>query len=375
MSTDYTAENIPDGLHLGLPEEIYHAIPALSASGLKNLLISAPDFWARSYMNPAREEDEGGGGKDDWRIVGKAFHARILEGREIFAKRFALEFMPPKDCLKTVEDIKTALKALGIKATGNKPDLIAALLLAEPGALIYDVLAEQYAEDNKSKILIPHDLLAKIEISAAMIERHPQIKKCFVGGFPEVTLIWTQEIWIEGNGVPARREVVRFKCRYDYLKPAAIIDLKTFSNIQEKSIDDAIYGAIASKKYHIQASFYLDSVPMLKDAIKEGRIFSTVGYLEDRGHTRETLGGWLSDLLETQEHDFYFVFQQKGAAPLARCKKFTRGQIYRMACVQISDAISRFIQYRATYGNDYWVDQSEIEDLDDLLFPSYIGRL
>ena len=50
---------------------------------------------------------------------------------------------------------------------------------------------------------------------------------------------------------------IRFKARFDYLKPKAIVDLKTFGNFMNKPIDSAIYSAMASGKYHIQAAFYM----------------------------------------------------------------------------------------------------------------------
>ena len=43
---------VADGFYFDLPEDDYHAIPALSASGIKNLLISNPDFWFLIHSKP-----------------------------------------------------------------------------------------------------------------------------------------------------------------------------------------------------------------------------------------------------------------------------------------------------------------------------------
>lgn len=73
------ASDIQGGLHFNLPEETYHAIPVLSSTGIKDLLMSPVDFLARSWMNTepedADEEDD-----KDLKKIGHAYHARILEG-------------------------------------------------------------------------------------------------------------------------------------------------------------------------------------------------------------------------------------------------------------------------------------------------------
>ena len=49
--------------------------------------------------------------------------------------------------------------------------------------------------------------MRRIEIAAAMIEHHPELRHCFIGGYAEVTVIWFEDgLW--------------FKARFDYLKPA-----------------------------------------------------------------------------------------------------------------------------------------------------------
>jgi hypothetical protein len=48
----------PDGIYLNLPEDDYHADPALSASGIKKLLQSPADYWFTSVHNPDREDKD-----------------------------------------------------------------------------------------------------------------------------------------------------------------------------------------------------------------------------------------------------------------------------------------------------------------------------
>lgn len=163
-----------------------------------------------------------------------------------------------------------------------------------------------------------------------------------------VTVIWTED-------------GIRFKSRFDYLKPKAIIDLKTFANMMNKPIDSAIYSAMASRKYHVQASFYLR-------AVQRAQTLPVFGKSPD--------ADWLKTFRETQQHDFWFVFQQKGIAPLARLKRFTRGSLWSCGEVATDEAISRYNFYIDKYGSDLpWVDDAPPEDIDDSLFPAYTTEL
>lgn len=333
-----------DGVYFNLQEDEYHALPALSASGIKNLLVSPLDFYMRSWMAPAEVRDS----EDSFAmILGRAYHKRILEGKEAFYKSYAPEFVAPEGCLKTIEDLKAALPAdVETKKAKKKEDFIELVRNTLPAAPIYDLLKHDYLTEHDGKEFLSQKIIAEIEIAAAMIEKHPEISKCFRGGYPEVSVVWT-----EGD--------VRMKARFDYLKPKAVIDLKTFGNYQNKPVDAAIYAAMASGKYHIQAAFYLRAVEMAKRLPEWHGIDA----------------GFRQRVFECEAHDFFFVFQQKGIAPLARAKKFTLGGIYGAGCAAIEDAIQRFKHYREKYGEDPWVDDAPIDDFEDLLFPAYTTEL
>jgi hypothetical protein len=342
---------IEDGVYFSLPESDYHALPALSASGIKNLLISPMDFWARSWMNPLKDIDEEDGDEPEWKIIGHAYHKRILEGKTAFDACYAPTFEAPKGCLKTIDDIETHLREIGADTKGcnSKPKWIARLKEVEPAALIYDELRAGYLKKHDGMEFLPIEAITKIELAAAMIEKHPHLVKCFRGGYPEVTVIWSE------NGVP-------FKSRFDYLKPKAVIDLKTFANLMNKPIDSAIYSAMASRKYHIQAAFYLR-------AVKAAQTLS---------HPVDFPGDdkWLEAFTDCTEHDFFFVFQQKGIAPLARGKKFIRGSLWACGEVAIDEAIARYKHGVETFGPDApWIDNAPIEEFDDSMFPAYATEL
>ena len=337
------------GLYFGLDEEVYHQLPYLSASGIKNILISPMDFWAMSWMNPLKPERNTEAMK-----IGKAYHKRILEGAEAFADSYTVEFDGPEysATLKTAQDMQVALRARGLPVSGNKPDLMARLRASDPTIQFYDEIYEDWRDNEAAgKEVLSQTMIDRIEIAAAMIEKHPELSKCFTGGYPEATVIWEEQGTF-------------FKARVDYLKAKAIIDLKTFENMMGKPVDNAIYYAMASQKYHIQAAFYMaHAAPMAVRFAKEGRVF---GYA-----TKD----FLTRLAQTDSHDFYFVFQQKGIAPVARGKKFPRGLMFGCGEQAITDAIKKFKECLRTYGTGPWVDPTPIDELEDERFPVFATEL
>lgn len=344
---------IEDGIYFEMDEADYHALPFLSASGIKNLLISPMDFWARSWMNPLKDMEDADTDEPEWKITGHAYHKRILEGRKAFESRYAATFEAPDGCLKTIDDIETALKEMGADTKGcnSKPKWIARIKEVDPSVLLFDELRADYLQQHDGKEFLSQKAITKIELSAAMIEKHPHLQKCFRGGYPEVTVVWTED-------------GIRFKCRFDYLKTKAIIDLKTFANLMSKPIDNALYSAMASRKYHIQAAKYMRGAEKGKELAARGKILG------------ECDQHFIEHFIASPPHDFFFVFQQKGIAPLARGKKFTRGSLWSCGEVAIDEAVRRFSFYMDKHGDkEPWVDDTPIDEFDDSLFPSYTTEL
>lgn len=183
--------------------EEYHALQRFSASGIKKILVSAQDFWSSSWMNPDKREY-----KSDAFNVGTAYHTRILEGMQVFDRRYAIK----PECDK--------------RTTAGK-QIYANWLLQHPGAEPID--AELYT-----------DILAA---KANEIEH-------FTGGKAEASILWDDE----ETGVP-------MKTRLDYLKPGQIVDLKTFSNTGSMDINRLIANHIVKYNYYTQAAVYSVAMP------------------------------------------------------------------------------------------------------------------
>lgn len=339
------------GVHFGLDDDLYHAVPALSNTGIKNLLVSPTDFWARSWMAP-RPDDEPE--EAEHFKVGKAFDKRIVEGSETFYGAY-YEALSPDDypkAIHTADDIKEALEKCGVKPKGRKKtDWAAQLADADPSVQIWDQLKGQHEARHAGKTPLGRKLIERIEIAAAMIEKHPDLSKAFTGGMPQVSIFWV----CPQTGVP-------MKARLDYLKPRAIVDLKTFANRRGMPIDRAIAYEIAAYRYHIQCAVYHEAVEQIPALVKAGKVVGTV----DRG--------FLDAVVKGKDRKFLFVFQQKGIAPVARGKILPKLNVFDIARIQVNDAKRKFVECVETFGPEHWIDTAGVEEIDDTSIPSFIGN-
>ena len=236
------------GIYLDMPESKYHSIPALSKSLVKKFMISPIDAW--EALNKEQEHK-------DCFDYGNALHAFLLEGKEVFDKQFCKGFDPRDfpDALATVEQIKSRLKAHGIKPEGNKPDLIKLLLDQDPDAPIIDKLKEDHNSAAKSKIQLSakdYDEIVSREwlIGKAGIEKE---------ALKEVSFFWYDD-----------QLKCNCKARLDSVlvdgSTARIDDIKSFVNSRERNIEGFAGYEIGMRKYHIDAYFYataLQSTPHL----------------------------------------------------------------------------------------------------------------
>lgn len=74
---------IEEGIYFNLSNEEYHADPALSHSGMTSVLVSWPDYWVRSALNPQRKKYN----PTDAMVFGSRAGTLLLEP-ELFYKSF-----------------------------------------------------------------------------------------------------------------------------------------------------------------------------------------------------------------------------------------------------------------------------------------------
>jgi hypothetical protein len=193
-----------------------------------------------------------------------------------------------------------------------------------------------------------------------MVERDPEVKHAFKGGYAEVTLIW----YCPKTGVP-------MKARVDYLKVKAMVDLKSIGNQRERSIEQAIRFEIAGYHYNMQPRVYTEGAEVLRQLVREHGA-KAVHVAEDYPHPVDEVTTWALKWASHQgEDEWLWVFQQKGAAPI------TRGVFYPLAGTTnlvtadiVMSAKRRFRQFSETFGTDPWLDVKPIYTIADEEIPA-----
>jgi len=385
---DETPSLPPPGIYFGMPEEEYFALPALSSHGVKDLASSPMLYWSRSTFlsDIARKRKAERDEKERLHhTIGKAYHCRIMEGREAFDERFAV-WLTEEECegaLDGTDQIKAAITAAGHKPfskvedrlpdsdgvgetymrSAKKADWIDQLLDIDPDARILDKLNEQHMAAHRGKAFITAEALDQIEVAAAMIAADPEVRHAFVGGHAEVVLIWH----CPTTGVP-------MKARCDYLKLGAVVDLKTVANQQGRSIERAIAHEIANYRYVIQPSVYVEGVEVVRNLVRHGK--ATVSIPLTVPHAGAAIIDWVEQWAHGTSVEWLWVFQQKGDAPI------TRGLFYPLqgTTKTVTDEIvrkmkARFRTMSETYGVDPWLDVAPIYDMADEDLPPWATEI
>lgn len=347
----------PLGIHFGLPFDDYLADPGLSSTDMRRLIVSPLNYWIDSHLNPDREEEEDKASLS----IGRAFHARIVEGAEAFNSRYAIELNADNfpDALKSADDLRTACKNHNIKAGNSKAKMSEALRQAGAPVVIWDDLVADHEAKNPGKEFIKQKLWDRIERAAKLVAAHPVGGSAFAGGYPEVSIFWEDP-----------ETGIRLKARIDYLKTKALIDLKTFTNLHNKPLKKAVAHAVANHSYHVQVCHYCDGAEAAKKMLRKDRslIFGEAPPAE-----------WIDAFLATKRHGFVFVFQEAGRVPNVVVREFTRSNGHDQNLYWISGetevraAINIFNRCREQYGDGPWLGYDEtMEAFEDRDFPSYM---
>lgn len=349
------------GLYFGLPEDEYHADPAFSSSGVKDMLVSPLTYWMRSPLNPDREDDQ-----TDAKDTGKAFHARLLEGEEAFLARYAVAPDPDAypDAIMDGAGLRQRCAELGLKKSGSNAELCERILDADPSAILWPVVKAEFEKGAEGKTIISPKTEYDIYNRARIVELHDSAKKAFAGGYPEVSFFWVDP-----------ETGIRMKSRADYLKARAIVDIKTFSNPFNMPIDQAVARAVGNYRYHLQAVIYSDGMEHVKELYrKKGQqiIHGTIPK------------GWLDAWAEPAPHAFVFVFIETGLVPNVRVREFrqtehraqqgaTANLYWQSGWAGYRQAIEQYQACMKRYGPETpWFEQEPMRPFVDEEMPQWL---
>ena len=334
----------PDGVYFGLPEADYHGDRALGSTDIKNLIQGPEVYWAETPMNPLYEV-----GETKSTLRGSAYHTLILEGEEVFNAKYAIE--PCKDdypnALYTAEEIGEALAKMGLSKTGKKGVLISRLLDADPTAQIWDVITEQFRDENEGRLPISKKLVAEIQYAARFIVANPFLRDAFKGGVPEVSVFWT----VDG---------VRRKLRVDYLKPGLNIDLKSYTNAYKSRADVAIHNTAARFGHDLQAAWYRPGLNLAR---------SLPWFVMNGAAVSEE---WEAAFRKGPEIQTYFIYQSADKIPMARAKWMRYDlQTFKIAEMQCENAVQLYLQCVEQFGEDPWIIPEKPTQFEDEAFPMF----
>ena len=349
------------GIYFGLPEAEYHADPALSSSGIRNLLVSPLDYWMNSTMNPEYVDE-----KTDAMVIGTALHRRILEPARFRAMYAAV---PTKDEYPDALDGAEALRArcaeLGLKRSGTISDMCERILEVDPRAELWPVIRAEMMEKAQGRIMLRPSVAADIERAAWIVLKHQSAAKAMSGGHAEVSIFWTDP-----------ETGIAMKARLDYLKVKAVVDLKSFSNPLGKPLKSAVAAAVANGGYHIQAVVYSHAVEAAKQMLRKHKS-KCVRVLDDSDVSAE----WLVNFAACERHAFAFVFIETGPVTNVVVREFRRVEnfggtenLYWSAGeAGMRQALSIYQRYMTEIGpNEPWIADAPMTPFIDVDFPLWM---
>jgi hypothetical protein len=285
--------SITDGVYFDLADDVYHAVPRLSASGIQKICVSPGTFWRNSWLDPERPElDEE---QTLAQMLGKAYHKARLEP-ELFPQTYfrGLDKSEFPDALFTADQMKAVCEDIGLSKTGTK-DVLADRLVDHGYSErpIWTVMERQWEIDRAGRIPLPAKHYDQMTIDMDRIHQNGEVAELLTGGFAEVSIFWTD------------KHGIKMKSRVDYLAAKHWADFKTFDNSRGKQLDECLADAFRYNRYYVQGTVYREAVEAIR-----------TGGLDIIGDATDEQRAFIAAMrINPVELDCHYVFQEKGGIP------------------------------------------------------------
>jgi hypothetical protein len=334
---------IPDGIHFGLDEAAYHTDPALGSTDLKRLLINPVAWWANSepgkrvLIGLGLAKEDGPDSEESLvKMFGSACHVKVLEPHRFDLVYTEKEDMPV-DYLASKDQIADELRQIGAYLPPSGAGRTEYVMAAKRAGLKVsddwkvDELIRAEGRDVLSKRWMAQLRMIDHLLNAPQpaLEGRSVREDTLSSGYAEVSIFWTDE----ATGV-------RFKARLDYMRPAAIIDLKTYGSPADVAPVSFFLGQVAKYGYDFQRSCYVEAWKQLARLIPEGRIFGDVD------------PDWIKRVKIDREPLWRWVAVQTLGMPEVDWIDFTAQMAGMSADGQRREAVAAFVQYRDRFGMD-----------------------
>lgn len=351
------ANLLPLGLHFGLADDVYHADPALGSTDLKAVFLDAIQFqFDRLY--PADTNDE-----TYAKLWGSAFHARSLEGRNVFEAKYRIEPDPKtfKNLIVTDADVKLWLAENGVSTRGTKTkaDRVKLIREADPTVHVWDVIKAQFEDSLTDGVTgITAKMAKEIALAIEWMGRHPKLAGvmmdgAFFGGAPEVSLFY-------------EHEGVRLKCRFDYVYPGLFVDLKSFRPWRPREMRKTIIKAIRDFRYDLQSAAYRKGFAKARELYLSGNLAI---------HGEPPTSNFVDLLFQKDQIQWLWLMVKATGAPTSTLIEFPDELlVFEAAAREIEQAIAIYKSMVAQFG-EYkdWMPEPDVIVLDDSDFPTNFG--
>lgn len=376
-----------DGIYFGMPEAEYHADPALGSTDLKRLLMSPSRWWAQSLFaqewrgNLELEDDkEDSAGKR----FGRAVHVKVLEPWRFDECYFTPED-PPEEYPTTIEQLRAAVEArweAGIDAglgfvkpvkSASKTEWLKACNTL--GIQTMDGWKAAQAELAAGREELSRRWRTTISLIGRMLDAprddlggKSQREVFLKGGYSEVSVFWTDD------------RGIRLKCRIDYLRPKATLDVKTYGAREDQEPITAFVGAVSNYAYDMQGSHYIEGRQQIGRLLEERKVAQFIPVAGEDGVTIERYEvdlpdedqlKFLAKVAAERSPKWAWLGVQTMGMPETDVFEWDQGLIYQSAAYQLAAAKDKFVSFRDTYGMDSpWVSNRGLIVLTDMVFEA-----
>jgi hypothetical protein len=340
------------GIYIGMKDRDYRAIPALSNSGIGDLLVQPLTYWDRHFNPdppPPRETTA--------TVKGSATHCRILQP-ELYPERYAtaLRKEDVPGALVTMDDLKDFCEANGLPKTAKrKEDLIERIKLANLTPPIWEEEVRRHAFDNQGKTFLTQEEGNDVESAAAVVIEDAVLSASLSEGYAEVVFV-----------VRDPETGVLLKSMQDYVAPSHTTDVKTMTVPRNKSFERAVYDSLYYEDYLRQGVFNTRVRAEARRQLAAGEI-DIVG---------DVTPEWREGFLRCLQPGFDFIFVESSRPFNVRLEELseydygTQQSVYWMSAEsKIHNAIHLFEQCLSRFGEMPWRAPAERHRLHDSDIP------
>jgi len=320
------AEQLPDGVYLNLPEQVYFAQDRLGSSDLIRLHQRREGWWWQSRHNPDKDLSQ-----SDAQNYGSALHALLLEGVGVYADRFAVEpdWRTYPNLITSQKQLREVLNDNGWVAEKGISAWSAqqwwdAIELHAPGWRVKEQVQDEFKRRTATKTAADGTVLETKPSVSAVEDRMLRIMFDAATNPDRDDNAEVRQLLGVGTGFPVLAEVsVLFTCpwtglkrraRWDKPVPRHTIDLKSLSGWKGTNLALDIDGHIKRNGYDVQVGDQHVS------RILAYRMIAAAGERVLHGGTKDERAHMLAMVDRALPWDWGWLFYQKpdpsGIAPI-----------------------------------------------------------